>query len=146
MENDSDRQAKQAVLLDGWLGWRNKVACRLANAALNIATPLYRAWIGGAIRYGLDAAVRDSGAAILVGGEVLHNVHDEAKCAGRACCIHHPSDHLMVTWRQHWRGDRQLMERLCAHGVGHPDPDDISPDRVHGCDGCCAPCDGYYTS
>ena len=37
------------------------------------------------------------------------------------------------------------MERVCKHGVGHPDPDDAAyNDRtgngflnVHGCDGCC---------
>ncbi|WP_169807239.1 hypothetical protein [Herbidospora cretacea] len=55
----------------------------------------------------------------------------------------------MVSWRQGWRSDRGLMERLCRHGVGHPDPDDIDRKRrargddfawaeaVHGCDGCC---------
>jgi hypothetical protein len=38
-----------------------------------------------------------------------------------------------------------LVERLCVHGVGHPDPDSVAYfDRhevrgidVHGCDGCC---------
>ena len=34
--------------------------------------------------------------------------------------------------------DRRIMERICPHGVGHPDPDDVlNQDRVHGCDGCC---------
>lgn len=33
------------------------------------------------------------------------------------------------------------MERICPHGVGHPDPDDTNPDTVHGCDGCCAQVD-----
>lgn len=57
----------------------------------------------------------------------------------------------MVDWPQHWRADRLLMERICKHGVGHPDPDDIAYKRIqhgdsvaesesiHGCDGCCAP-------
>jgi hypothetical protein len=42
-----------------------------------------------------------------------------------------------------------LVERVCPHGVGHPDPDPDSVARlaestggahhgVHGCDGCCA--------
>jgi hypothetical protein len=32
------------------------------------------------------------------------------------------------------------MERICPHGVGHPDPDDVfATDTVHGCDGCCTP-------
>jgi hypothetical protein len=42
---------------------------------------------------------------------------------------------------QLWRSDRGLMERLCEHGVGHPDPDEINLGlggrAVHGCDGCC---------
>jgi hypothetical protein len=45
------------------------------------------------------------------------------------------------------------MERICPHGVGHPDPDDLAyrisiakkmgKDTkylgIHGCDGCCTP-------
>lgn len=65
-------------------------------------------------------------------------VHDRALCEGSPCCIHHPSKHHMVTWRQLWRDDRKMMERLCPqHGVGHPDPDDMSYDTAHGCCGCC---------
>jgi hypothetical protein len=39
-----------------------------------------------------------------------------------------------------------MMERICPHGVGHPDPDDLEykrkqglPDAagIHGCCGCC---------
>lgn len=44
----------------------------------------------------------------------------------------------------HFREDRQIMERICPHGIGHPDPDDAAfrasrgdDDTVHGCDGCC---------
>lgn len=82
------------------------------------------------------------------GGEMW--VHSHLKCEGQTCCIHNPSDHLMKDWRQHWRADRGLMERLCVHGVGHPDPDDIAFkartrgeesagwESVHGCDGCCS--------
>jgi hypothetical protein len=34
------------------------------------------------------------------------------------------------------------MERICPHGVGHPDPDHVfytkrMTDTIHGCDGCC---------
>lgn len=80
----------------------------------------------------------------------LVDVHDRALCAGHPCCVHNPSDHHMYGWRQHWRADRRLMERLCAHGIGHPDPDDVAYARrqfgevaarlrgFHGCDGCCA--------
>jgi hypothetical protein len=74
----------------------------------------------------------------LVGGEVVINVHPQDNCAGRPCCVHNPSDHHMKDWPQHYRMDRGLMERICSHGVGHPDPDDVNPDIVHGCDGCCA--------
>lgn len=42
-----------------------------------------------------------------------------------------------------WRADKGIMERVCRHGVGHPDPDDLivksRPELadIHGCDGCC---------
>lgn len=97
----------------------------------------------------------------LVGGEVLTNVHPASGCDPEPCPIHRPSDHHMVTWRQHYRwspdisveiqnklmilpGDsRQIMERVCEHGVGHPDPDDYRvryglDSGDHGCDFCCS--------
>lgn len=53
----------------------------------------------------------------------------------------------MREWPLHWRSDRGIFERICPHGIGHPDPDcmrfyleyheDISAG-VHGCDGCCS--------
>lgn len=66
------------------------------------------------------------------------------------CVIHNPSDHNMRTWPMHLR-ETNLIERLCPHGIGHPDPDSaramdfITWNRVdhpygydqHGCDGCC---------
>lgn len=67
----------------------------------------------------------------------LINVHDPVTCEGQGCAIHHPSDHHMVSWPQHWRPDRHMIERICPHGVGHPDPDDVAIDKIHGCDGCC---------
>ena len=75
----------------------------------------------------------------------LVNVHDRAECAGRGCVIHHPSAHHMRTWPLNWREDLRAMERVCLHGIGHPDPDDlawqVSQGRahagIHGCDGCC---------
>lgn len=80
-----------------------------------------------------------------IGPTKLVNVHDPAACEGRGCCIHHPSDHHMVKWPQNWRDDRGLMERVCPHGIGHPDPDELAykvsiglrHEGVHGCDGCC---------
>ena len=74
-------------------------------------------------------------------------VHDPSKCEGqRACPVHNPSDHIMRDWPLHWRADRGIAERICAHGIGHPDPSqfqfwDESGDGwqgVHGCCGCCA--------
>lgn len=80
-------------------------------------------------------------------GQVLTHIHDESACAGESCVIHNPSDHSMRAFPTLWRADRGIMERLCPHGVGHPDPDDQAfitrrrgPDHgedIHGCDGCC---------
>ena len=83
----------------------------------------------------------------LTGGESLWT-HDKARCQNThaPCSIHSPSMHHMITWNMHWRGDRMMMERICTHGIGHPDPDDAAyrvsigkGDSVHGCDGCCVP-------
>jgi hypothetical protein len=86
----------------------------------------------------MDALSHGMKKATLTGGEKIL-AHDPEKCAGEVCCIHNPSDHHMRKMRQHWRGDRGIMERLCSHGIGHPDPDDPTDDTVHGCDGCCRP-------
>lgn len=72
-------------------------------------------------------------------------VHPRSKCEGQTCCIHNPSEHHMLTWPMNWRGDTGVMERICAHGVGHPDPDATAYQKslgnthhgTHGCDGCC---------
>lgn len=69
----------------------------------------------------------------------MWSVHAPDLCAGEHCTIHNRSDHHMRGWPQNWRSDRGLMERICPHGVGHPDPDEISTDTTHGCDGCCVP-------
>jgi hypothetical protein len=71
--------------------------------------------------------------------------HDQLRCSqDTACVIHNASDHNMQTWPRRVRSNA-LVERLCVHGVGHPDPDSVSffegvgrkgMDR-HGCDGCC---------
>lgn len=68
-------------------------------------------------------------------------VHEHEDCEG-PCPIHAQTLHALVTARRHWRGDRRIMERICDHGVGHPDPDDLAirsgvDPGVHGCDGCC---------
>lgn len=81
-------------------------------------------------------------------------VHTKADCKGEHCVIHNPSTHCMSNFPTHWRADRYLMERICPHGVGHPDPDDLAfkaimfggtdsgkkslrYESIHGCDGCC---------
>jgi len=80
---------------------------------------------------------------------VLLMAHPPGKCAGEHCTLHNRSDHPMRAFMQHWRDDRGLMERICTHGVGHPDPDQwdylvqrygerrAHSEFVHGCDGCC---------
>jgi hypothetical protein len=79
-------------------------------------------------------------------------VHNVSLCENdETCCIHKPSDHPMVNFPQLWREDVGLMERICPHGIGHPDPDDLTFKKrqygsryesmsfqYHGCDGCCA--------
>lgn len=88
----------------------------------------------------------DAALGMQVGPSVLSNVHRAAACYGRACVMHNPSDHHMRGWDLNWRDDRGLMERICPHDIGHPDPDDLAYRRsvgapwwldVHGCDGCC---------
>jgi len=77
-------------------------------------------------------------------------VHTGDKCEGRPCVIHSPSDHSMRSLPLIWRWDRGIFERLCTHGLGHCDPDQIpywfeqggqarvDSEMIHGCDGCCA--------
>jgi hypothetical protein len=84
----------------------------------------------------------------LADGRVLCH-HPATVCSGEHCVLHNPSDHPMKSWPKVWRGDLGLMERLCSHGVGHPDPDalahlarvgvGVDQPGVHGCDGCCRP-------
>lgn len=97
----------------------------------------------------------------------LARVHSPDLCQGRPCPIHNLTEHSMRSFPQHFRWDRGVMERICSHGVGHPDPDDLpyqieretnrmqaqGPDglprgyyesmaedlvSIHGCDGCCS--------
>lgn len=80
-----------------------------------------------------------------VEGIELVNVHPIEACTGRTCVVHSPTFHHMRRWPLHWRDDRTMFERICPHGIGHPDPDqfdywrDTGQDAqgVHGCDGCC---------
>ncbi len=66
------------------------------------------------------------------------------------CPWHKPSRHHMRSWPRVIRFEKYgLVERICSHGVGHPDPDSLAfigeyiaagPHEslaIHGCDGCC---------
>ncbi len=73
-------------------------------------------------------------------------IHPPQRCAGFHCPWHNPSDHHITTWMRVIRTDRNnLMERVCPHGIGHPDPDSLEwlrrigvrDDGVHSCDRCC---------
>lgn len=76
-------------------------------------------------------------------------IHSRRLCEGRPCVFHNPSDHHMRHLKRNIRYDRAycLVERICPHGVGHPDPDSLafvaaktdSYASIHGCCGkrCC---------
>lgn len=77
---------------------------------------------------------------------VMVKTHRPDRCKGQFCVIHNPSNHHMRKWPTVIRTDKMyLVERLCDHGVGHPDPDSLAyfirvgydSLGVHGCDGCC---------
>jgi len=83
-------------------------------------------------------------------GNILHNVHPQIEeCSQNGCVIHAPSEHHLRHMPTSFRYDRQMMERICEHGIGHPDPDYLSfiertqgieaakTESIHGCDGCC---------
>jgi len=69
--------------------------------------------------------------------------HETDECMdANVCSIHNRTNHHMRGFKQFYRFDRGIMERICTHGVGHPDPDDYkilngTDKGVHGCDGCC---------
>ena len=76
--------------------------------------------------------------------------HSKAACLAHPCSVHCPSDEAKAIGTRYWRSDRHMMERICEHGIGHPDPDEFNflrkigygPEALdshatHGCDGCC---------
>jgi hypothetical protein len=77
----------------------------------------------------------------------LRNVHPISACSSAdGCAIHNrPSQHALVNAPLNWREDRNILERICVHGIGHPDHDSakylisvgMDYENVHGCDGCC---------
>src|SRR6478735_1940651 len=81
-------------------------------------------------------------------GPMSLTTHNPDRCSGEYCVVHNPSEHKMREWPTNYRADVGIMERICSHGVGHPDPDDVAhqirmdPENghyanVHGCCGCC---------
>jgi len=72
-------------------------------------------------------------------------VHNRKTCKGKHCVIHRPSKHPLANAPTLWRDDKGIMERICMHGIGHPDPDGLNhlpkdvqrTMSIHGCDGCC---------
>jgi hypothetical protein len=84
-------------------------------------------------------------------GQIMQ-LHPARECLS-PCPVHSPSTHPLAGAALHWRSDRRMWERICEHGVGHPDPDDLGYKRqtmmpavyrmyafeTHGCDGCCDP-------
>lgn len=82
-------------------------------------------------------------------GNVLVGVHERSPRCDLGCVIHSPTDR--TGFPTLFRRDRLLVERVCPHGVGHPDVDHLryvawaydrdkaKAEAVHGCDGCCSP-------
>ena len=76
---------------------------------------------------------------------LIRNVHLRDECRGSICVLHYPTHHVMSEFPLHWRWDRAIFERICPHGIGHPDPDQFDYwqmegkeyEAIHGCDGCC---------
>ena len=91
---------------------------------------------------------------MLPGQGALTKVHSDSQCRGRHCWVHNPSEHPLSDAPIVWREDKHAAERSCEHGIGHPDPDDLTYHRLvgrsdmewlqsHACDGCCVkPSDG----
>lgn len=76
--------------------------------------------------------------------------HPPEECEGRnSCSLHNRTVHSMRAMTQVWRNDTGLVERICEHGIGHFDPDqmeylisvhgkkDAMLMALHSCDGCC---------
>lgn len=80
-------------------------------------------------------------------GRVFYVHKQNALCTQDGCAIHSPTNHRMRHFDTYMRADKSwLIERICPHGIGHPDPDSArfiakqegnGSINVHGCDGCC---------
>ena len=86
----------------------------------------------------------DDNATTMLKNGVLLRAHPPTACAGRHCWVHNAMPSIMVNWPVRWRADKSTAERVCQHGIGHPDIDDVAYNQslgrdvsIHGCDGCC---------
>ncbi|QNE35876.1 hypothetical protein [Leifsonia shinshuensis] len=84
--------------------------------------------------------------------------HEVGECLLAHCAIHSPSQHPLASAPLRWRSDLLILERVCPHGIGHPDADGLDHVfvvdgemaaavlAVHTCDGCCgsAPPGGVF--
>lgn len=92
------------------------------------------------------AAVLDleRGEMVAIHNGILSKVHRAEHCLGPHCWVHNPSTHHMCTWPVEWSANERTAQRICQHGLSHPDPDDVAFHQDHGrdvtmhdCDGCC---------
>lgn len=76
--------------------------------------------------------------------------HGPEVCTGRPCPLHAPSRHPLraAPIMMPVTPDDIVLERLCPHGIAHPDPDSVQladildpagegEHQIHPCDGCC---------
>lgn len=81
--------------------------------------------------------------------EFVLKTHEEQADCIMGCVVHNPQMSHMSYWAMNWREDRGMMERICPHGIGHPDYDQVRfwtrtmkwqdawAEMTHSCDGCC---------
>lgn len=54
------------------------------------------------------------------------NTHPEyPDCITHTCIFHNPSDHHMLKWPTRIQMTAGLIDRICEHRIGHPDPDSM---------------------
>lgn len=122
-------------------GFRYKVYSWVSNK-------LYKPALKWGTYYSTEFNEKDFDRTLLEHTDVTIRTHAKSRCEGEICTIHNRSNHSMRSFPQLWRSDRAIMERICEHGVGHPDPDEFRiihgfDDSTHGCDGCCSGVETY---
>lgn len=96
---------------------------------------------------------KEAGITMVVNGALV-DVHSPRLCEGQpfGCWVHSPLEWALSSAPVRWREDRGFAERICQHGIGHPDLQDSLYNwdvhrrdvSVHGCDGCCYPRPQWY--